>query len=175
MSKSFGAVQAASMLLIGIFIGQKFSPSLLLCFALFIISMAGGIFFYLRGRKYKLDQPPKKISRLLFCLSLLAFGMGRTAIVPHGRPAGSIENFIQKEQVTFTGSVIAPPTVTASRTTLRIEVEHNQDSEESPDYGKLLLVFYYRPDAGFRYGDRLRISGTVTLPPDTGSIFSYRT
>lgn len=175
MSKSIGAVQAASMLLIGIFIGQKVSPSLLLCFALFIISMAGWIFFYLRGRKYKLDQPPKKISRLLFCLSLLAFGMGRTAIVPRERPAGSIENFTQKEQVTFTGTVIAPPTVTASRTTLRVKVDRGQDPEEGPTAGKLLLVFYYQPKTLFQYGDRLQISGKVVLPPDTGTGFSYRT
>ena len=174
MSRGIGAVQAAAMLLIGIFIGQKYSPSLLPCFALFSLSMAGGIFFFLRGRKYTLDQPPKKLSRLLFCISLLVFGMGRTAIVSHERPAGAIENYIHEENVNFTGTVITPPKVTASRTTLRIEVDRKQDAEESPNYGKLLLVFFRQPAVEFHYGDRLRISGTVTLPPDTGS-FSYRT
>ncbi len=175
MSRSIGAVQAAAMLLIGIFIGHNYSPSLLLCLTLFCFSMAGGIFFFLRGRKYTLDQPPKKLSRFFFCLALIAFGMGRTAIVSRERPAGSIENFIQKENVSFTGTVIAPPLVTSSRTTLRIEVESEQDSEDSPNYGKLLLVFYYQPADEFHYGDRLRISGTVNLPPDTGTGFSYRT
>ena len=175
MSKGIGAVQAAAMLLAGIFIGSKFKPSLLLCFALFCISTAGGIFFFRKGRKYTLDQPPKKISRVLFCISLLALGMGRTAIVSHERPAGSIENFVQKGTVNFNGIVIAPPTVTSSRTTVRIEAESRQDSDESPNCGKLLLVFYSRPAAEFHYGDRLRIRGTVTLPPDTGSSFSYRT
>ena len=175
MSKGIGAVQAASMLLIGIFIGQKFKPSLLLCLILFSISMAGGIFFFMRGRKYKLDQPPKKISRLLFCISLLAFGMVRTAIVSREHPAGSIENFTQEERVTFNGTVIAPPTVTASSTTLRVKVDRGQDPEEGPTAGKLLLVFYYQPKTLFQYGDRLQISGKVILPPDTGTGFSYRT
>ena len=175
MNKGIGAVQAASMLLIGIFIGQKFKPSLLLCLILFSISMAGGIFFFMQGRKYKLDQPPKKRSRLLFCISLLAFGMVRTAIVSREHPAGSIENFTQEERVTFNGTVIAPPTVTASRTTLRVKVDRGQDPEEGPTAGKLLLVFYYQPKTLFQYGDRLQISGKVVLPPDTGTGFSYRT
>ena len=67
MSRGIGAVQAASVLLAGIFIGLKFHPPLLLCCLLFAAGVAGGIFFYRRGKDYDLDQPPKKLFRLFVC------------------------------------------------------------------------------------------------------------
>ena len=175
MGRGIGAVQAAVMLLAGIIAGQKLSPALPLCLILFGISLAGGIFFYLRGRPYTLDLPQKKISRVLICIALFAAGMGRTAIYSRERPAGSVENFAgTEEQVTFTGTVIAPPAVTASRTSLRVELESSQESADSPESGKVLLVFYSAAKEEFHYGNRVRVSGKVVLPPDSGSGFSYR-
>ncbi len=45
---------------------------------------------------------------------------------------------------------------------------------DMPVSGKLLLVFYRVRENEFHYGDIIRISGSVILPPETGSNFSYR-
>ncbi len=174
MGKSIGAVQAAVMLLTGIFIGQKYHPSLLLTLILLGCGLAGGYFFYLKGRQYKLDQLPKRLSRVFFCITLLAAGMVRTGTVSRDRPAGAIENFAGQGPVVFTGHIIGPPVITSSRTTLRVEADPDQMMADMPSAGKLLLVFYRVRADEFHYGDILRISGNVVLPPDTGSNFSYR-
>ncbi len=162
------------MLLAGIFIGQQYHPSPLLSLALLICGLAGGYFCYLKGRKYELDQLPKRIARVFFCIAILAAGMGRTALVRQDRPAGAVENFAGREPVVFTGHVIAPPVTTSSRTMLRVEADKDQLMPGMPDSGKLLLVFFRRPDIEYHYGDILRISGSIVLPPGTGSSFSYR-
>ena len=174
MDRSVGAVQAAAMLLTGILAGRKLHAPLLPCAILFCLSLAGALYFRQRGRKYKLDQPPKKISRLLFCAALVLLGIGRSSVIPAERPAGSIENFTDRDSVSFTGSIIAPPVTSSSRTTLRVRVDDDLQAADQPDSGKLLLVFFRRTDREFHYGDRLQISGTVILPPDSGSGFSYR-
>ena len=56
MSRGIGAVQAASVLLAGIFIGLKLHPPLLFCCLLFAAGVAGGIFFYRRGKDYVLHR-----------------------------------------------------------------------------------------------------------------------
>ena len=175
MAKGIGAVQAAAMLLFGVLAGQQFSPSLSLCLGLLGLSLAGGIFFYLRGRKYTLDQPPKKAARIFFCAALFAAGMCRCALNSGERPAGAVENYTDRERVVFTGTVIAPPVTTPSRTTIRVEADSVQEQPDSPDHGKVLLVFYSPQQEEYRYGDRLRVSGKAVLPPDTGGSFSYRT
>ncbi len=175
MDGGVGAVQASVMLLTGILIGQKVRVPFLICLILFLLCLGGAVLFFQKGRKYKLDQPPKKISRLLFCAALFLLGMGRSSIAPRERPAGSVENFTGRDKVCFTGYIIAPPVVTPSRTSLRIQVGEDQQTADQPDSGRLLLVFYHKIDQEFQYGERLKISGTVVLPPDTVSGFSYRT
>ncbi len=174
MGKGIGAVQAAVMLLAGIFIGQRFHLPILLIVVFFAFGLAGGYFFYLKGRLYKLDQLPKRIARVFFCIAILSLGMARSAIVSRERPAGAIEKFAGQDPVVFTGHVIRPPVVTSSRTTLRVAVDPDQLMPGMPDSGKLLLVFYRVKRHEFHYGDILRISGSVVLPPETGSNFSYR-
>lgn len=169
-----GAVQAAVMLLAGIFIGLKVHPSLWFCMALFAASLAGGVFFYQRGKDYVLDQLPKRISRGFFCIVLFTVGMGRTAFLNDSHPSGSIDNYSGQKVSHLTGHIISPPLVSNSRTTLRVQIEKEQESEDLPNEGRILLVFYHDPKIDFHYGDRLSFSGTVTLPPDSGSGFSYR-
>ena len=93
MRRNIGAVEAASMLLAGIFIGSKFHVSLLLCCLLFGAGLAGGIFFYLRGKEFVLDQLPVKLSRLFFCLAIFSVGMGRTALSFTEQPADRAKRF----------------------------------------------------------------------------------
>ena len=59
-------VQAAVMLLAGIFLSQQLHPSLFLCLAIFCPCLGGGLFFYRRGKAFVLDQPPKRISVSFF-------------------------------------------------------------------------------------------------------------
>ena len=174
MSKGIGAVQAASMLLAGIFIELKFHPPLLLCCLLFAVGLAGGIFFYRRGKDYVLDQPPKRLSRLFICLALFAAGMGRTAFQSSARSDGAVENFAGQRFEGLTGYITAPPVTTSSRTTLRVQLDEVQADPGFPKEGKLLLVFFGNPQTEFRYGDRVAFSGTLALPADTGGGFSYR-
>ena len=173
MGQRVGPVQAAVMLLSGILIGQRFCLPFPVCIIVMIICLGGSYIFYLRGRQYELDQPPKKISRALLCLALFAAGMGRTAMMAGDRRTDAVENFTDRDSVTIIGHVIAPPVETASRTTLRIAVDENEDMEDQPGSGKLILVFFRKPDK-FHYGDRLYISGKVLLPPDSSGVFSYR-
>ncbi len=102
MGKSIGAVQAAVMLLTGIFLGQKYHPSAAVAFLILASGLAGAYFCFLKGRQYKLDQLPKKLSRLFFCFALLAAGMVRTVMVSRERPSGAIENFADRAPVVFT-------------------------------------------------------------------------
>lgn len=163
------------MLLIGIFIGLKLRVSLLLCCLLFGAGLVGGIFFYLRGKNFILDQLPVRLSRASFCLAILALGMGRTAFLHSPRPDGAVENFIGQRLEGVKGHIIALPVRNGSRLTLRVELEKEQDDPAYPNDGKLLLVFYYDPKIEFNYGDRISFTGILALPPDNGSGFSYRT
>ena len=174
MSRGIGAVQAASVLLAGIFIGLKFHPPLLLCCLLLAAGTAGGIFFYRRGKDYVLDQMPKRLCRLFICLALFAAGMCRTAFRSPDHPDGAAERFVGQRFDGLTGYVIAPPVMTASRTTLRVKLDEVQPDPNFPNDGKLLLVFFRAPQTEFRYGDRITFSGTLLLPTDTGGGFSYR-
>ncbi len=174
MGKGIGAVQAAVMLLAGIFVGQQYHPPALLIFILLASGLAGGCYFYLKGRPFKLDQLPKRFSRTFFCIALLALGMARTEVTGRERPPGSIEKFAGRDPVVFTGHIISPPVTTSSRTTLRVAVDPDPMMPDMPDRGKVLLVFYRARENEFHYGDILRIRGSVILPPDTGSNFSYR-
>ena len=124
------AIRTAVMLLAGIFLGEQFHPSLFLCLILFCPCLAGGIFFYRRGKAYVLDQPPKRISRVLLSAAIIVLGMGRTALSGRERPEGMIEQFAGGEPVTFVGSVTAPPVISSSRTTLRVQVEKDQPEEK---------------------------------------------
>lgn len=162
------------MLLAGIFIGLKFHPPFLLCCLLFAAGLAGGILFYLRGKDYVLDQPPKRLSRLFICLALFAAGMGRTAFQNPARPDGAVERFAGQRIDGLTGYITAPPVMTASRTTLRVQLDKIQADPCFPNEGKLLLVFFQDPQTDFHYGDRVSFSGTISLPADTGGGFSYR-
>ncbi len=174
MGKGIGAVQTASLLLAGIFAGLKFHPSLWLCCLLFAAGLAGGIFFYLRGKDYVLDQLPKRISRVFFCLAIFAAGMARTGFQNPVPPEGAVERFAGQRFEGLTGYIAAPPVTTASRTTLRVQLDEVQPETGFPNWGKLLLVFFRKPQINFRYGDRISFSGTLALPPNTGGGFSYR-
>ena len=167
-------IRASVLLIAGILAGTQFHPSLFLSLAGFAAGILGGIFFYLRGKGYVLDQLPKRISRVFFCLAILFAGMVRTSIISDVRPAGSVENFTGDYVNGLSGYVIAPPVTTTSRTSLRVQLERTQNSEILPNNGKVLLVFYSDPGTDFQYGDRLSISGQILLPPDSGSGFSYR-
>ncbi len=103
MSRGIGAVQAASVLLAGIFIGLKFHPPLLLCCLLFAAGLAGGIFFYRRGKGFELDQPPKKLFRLCVCLAVFAAGMGRTAFQGSAPSERAAERFVGQRFEGLTG------------------------------------------------------------------------
>lgn len=174
MTQTIGAVQAASMLLAGLFTGLKFHLPFLPVCALFCTGLAGGIFFYLRGKDYVLDQRPKRLSRLFVCLAIFSLGMART-LIPSGENAVTdIKNLAGSRLEGLTGHLIAPPVITRSRTTLRIELDNEQPGIDFPASGKLLLVFYRELDGKFQYGDRLSFSGTVVLPPDSSTGFSYR-
>lgn len=174
MRRNIGAVEAASMLLAGIFVGSKFHISLLLCCLLFGAGLTGGLFFYLRGKEYVLDQIPVKLSRLFFCLAIFSVGMGRSALSFTDSPAGAAENFSGQYLQGLNGFITTPPVTTASRTTLRVQLEKEQPVSGYPDEGKLLLVFFQDPKLDFHYGDRLSIDGKLVLPPDTGGGFSFR-
>ena len=162
------------MLLMGIFVGLKFHPSLTICAVIFAAGLTGGIFFYLRGKGYILDQLPKRLSRLFFCIVIFAVGMIRVSLLPSDRPAKAIENFAGQRVNGLIGFIIAPPVTTTSRTYLRVQLENKQFDGTLPNEGKVLLIFYDDPKTEYHYGDRLTVSGKIILPPDSGSGFSYR-
>ena len=174
MEKKIGAVQAAVMLLAGIFIGLKFHPSLPVCIVLFAAGLAGGIFFYQRGKEFILDQREKKFSRAFFCIAIFAAGLIRVSFSSTERSPSAIEHFAGQRVDGMTGYIISPPVKTPSRTSLRVQLDKSQPNGELPNDGRILLVFYDEPGADFQYGDRLSINGKIILPPDAGSGFSYR-
>lgn len=163
------------MLLAGIFAGLQFHPSGWFCAVLFTAGLAGGIFFYLKGKDFDLDQIPKRVSRVFFSLALLAAGMGRVLLVNNIVNPGSIENFLDQRVSGLTGHIVSPPVISNSRTTLRIQIDKEQPGKDLPNEGRLLLVFYNTTDLDFHYGDRISIDGTVTRPPGSEQGFSYRT
>ena len=175
MSNGIGAVQAAVMLLAGIFTGLQFHPSLWFCAVLFAAGLAGGIIFFRKGKDFVLDQLPKRVSRAFFCFAIFAAGMGRTAFMDNARPIGAVENFTGQKVSGLSGYIMSPPVISNARTTLRVQIDKNQRSDSLPNEGRVLLVFYRDPGIVFHYGDRLLFDGTVIQPPDTGSGFSYRT
>ena len=174
MEKKIGAVQAAAMLLAGIFIGLKIHPSLPVCIVLFAAGLAGGIFFYQRGKVFVLDQQEKKLSRAFFCIAIFAAGLTRVSFFSTERSPSAIENFAEKLVDGMTGYIIAPPVTTPSRTSLRVQLDKTQPNENLPGEGRILLIFYDDPKLDFQYGDRLSINGKIVLPPDAGNGFSYR-
>ena len=174
MGKRIGAVQAAAMLLSGIFIGLKLHPSLQVCLAVFAAGLAGGIYFYQRGKEYVLDQLPKKLFRVFFYAAILAAGMVRAALISSDRPAKTIDNYAESRVDGLIGYIIAPPVVTPSRTSLRVQLDSKQMNAALPNHGRVLLIFYSDPKMEFHYGERLSITGKIILPPDSGAGFSYR-
>lgn len=174
MEKKIGAVQASAMLLAEIFIGLKFHPSLPVCIGLFAAGLAGGIFFYQRGKEFVLDQREKKLSRVFFYIAILAAGLIRVSFSSTEHSPAAIEKFAGQRVDGLTGYIIAPPVTTPSRTSLRVQLDKTQLHEKLPNDGRILLIFYDDPGLDYQYGNRLSINGKIVLPPDAGNGFSYR-
>ena len=175
MDHSIGPVQAALMLLAGIFTGLNLHLSPWIAAALFAAGLAGGVFFYRQGKDFVLDQLPKKLARIFFSLALFAAGMGRASFTGHHASPGSVDHFIGQRISGIIGYITSPPVVSNARTTLRVRLDSRQEAGSVPNEGKLLLIFYHDPGIEFHYGDRLSISGEVKAPPDSVGNFSYRT
>ena len=168
-------VQTALMLLAGILIGLHYHPSLWLSMALLAIGLSGGIFFARRGMVFELDQLPKKLARGFICLAVFGLGMLRASISTDKISPGDVENYANRRVENLTGYLIAPPVVSNSRTSFQIQLDSVQQNQNNPDEGRLLLVYFDKFNAEeFHYGDRLSVNGTIILPPDARSGFSYR-
>ena len=103
-------------------------------------------------------------------LAAAALGALRLSLSPlHASP---LRPYLDGPPATLTGVVAAAPEVRATRSELVLRVESLAVGEERSPLQDAVLVRIPR-ETGYRYGDRLRVSGRLATPPETGD-FSYR-
>ncbi len=165
----FGVLDLSGSLLAGLVLGTFIAPPPLLCAALcFAFACLAAVCFH-RSRGFSLNRRERRLFRLFLCLAVLCAGVTRVRLSGTRTPAANALERRVGEFVSFEGFVCAPPMRTASRTSLRVRIDDGQTAG-----GKVLLAFYADPGMTFEYGDRLAVSGTLTLPADPGSGFSFR-
>ncbi len=155
-------------LLAGLILGWHAAPPPLVCAILcFVFACLAAVFLH-RSRGFSLNQPERRLFKIFLCLAVLCLGAVRVGIPSVIETPANDASRLTGESVSFSGYVSAPPTRTASRTSVRVLLDEGQAVS-----GKVLLVFYSDPGIEFEYGDRVSASGTLKQPSDSGSGFSY--
>ena len=165
----FGVLTLCGSLLTGLILGGFIAPPPLLCAALCFACACLAAVCYQRSRGFSLNRRELRLFRIFLCLAVLCAGVTRIRLSETRTPAANAVERRVGEFVSFEGCVSAPPARTASRTSLRVRIDDGQTVR-----GKVLLAFYADPGMTFEYGDRLAVSGTLKLPTDPGSGFSFR-
>lgn len=165
----FGVLDLSGSLLAGLILGGLIAPPPLLCAVLCVAFACLAAVCFHRSRGFSLNRRELRLFHLFLCLAVLCAGVTRVRLSETRVPVGNAVERQIGEFVSFEGYVCAPPSRTTSRTSLRVRIDDGQTVS-----GKVLLAFYSDPGMTFEYGDRLAVSGTLTLPADPGSGFSFR-
>ncbi len=155
-------------LLAGLILAWHTAPPPLICAVLCLVFACLAAVFLHRSRGFSLNQPERRLFKIFLCLAVLCLGAVRVGIPSVIETPANDASRLTGESVSFSGYVSAPPTRTASRTSVRVLLDEDQAVS-----GKVLLVFYSDPGMEFEYGDRVSASGTLKQPSDSGSGFSY--
>lgn len=106
------------------------------------------------------------------CILLCALGAGRYAQVDAPLPSSHIAHFADTGYVTLTGIIVQDADIRDTHTNLRIAVDTLSTNRTTVQVRGMVLaqasIF-----GSYRYGDRVRVSGTLLTPPEFDD-FSYR-
>lgn len=135
------------------------------------------ILFFLFRRKsaqYILEQPSKKAARIALLLVLFCMAASRTTFQYSDlkNPFTGFAEINLDEKISVTGIVIRPPEVKTNRTYLRVQADSIHQESEIPIKGTILAILYQADDE-ISYGDRVRLSGKITLI-GTDNLSSYQ-
>ncbi len=147
---------------VGLFLARSFYPvswemifpSGIVFLMVFFLSL-----FYWRQRFSSVFM---MVALLPFFLFLAVFNYQGTA----ARYKGNLVEFAG-ERLTLKGSIVAEPVVYSERTVYLLAAESiSLDGRDYPAAGRVRLLAGYAPDQGesFLYGDRVKVTGRLTLP-----------
>ena len=108
----------------------------------------------------------------LACLCCFALGAARFSLSQRLLPADHIAHRVGTGELTLVGVVDAPPDPRDTHINLRFSAEHVTLPNATESASGRVLVQAPR-EQSFRYGDRLRITGPLLVPPEYED-FSYR-
>lgn len=108
----------------------------------------------------------------LVCLCCFALGAARFSLSQRPLPSDHIAHHIGAGELTLVGVVDAPPDPRDTHINLRFSAEHVLLPDTTESASGRVLVQAPR-EQSFRYGDRLRITGPLLVPPEYED-FSYR-
>jgi competence protein ComEC len=128
-----------------------------------------GIFLILISWRYE------KLMVLGFCILFLVLGIWQYQKALIKIVNSPIKNFIG-EEITILGLIDKEPDITEKITQLEVKIEkikkiNNPEENSSSELGKVLVTIRKYPE--YKYGDRLKISGTLKNP-DVLDNFNYR-
>lgn len=108
----------------------------------------------------------------MICVALFALGAARFVWAAHPLPDNHIAHYADTGHVTLTGVITRSPDVRDNHVNLYVEGETiTQEGSTRPVRG---LAVVQAPRYGnYTYGDRVRVSGQATTPPEFDD-FSYR-
>lgn len=108
----------------------------------------------------------------LACLCFFALGAARFSLSHRPLPEDHVTFHIGRGEIALLGTVDAPPDPRDTHINLRVSTEQIELLDTSKAVSGRVLVQAPR-DQPFRYGDRLRITGPLLVPPEYDD-FSYR-
>ncbi len=154
---------APAGILAGIWTAQKLSVPIILwpcAAALFLVLF---LIFRKKAARFQLEQPVKKVARVLLVLLFFFSGGTWTALI-HGASstAATMESAPLPDKISLTGVIQQPPEIRTTRTSFEIRPDIPANEESLPFSGNVIAI-RYDTDGGFRYGDRVRLTGKPTL------------
>jgi competence protein ComEC len=161
--------------IIGITLAHTVSLPIWVWACLCVIALLTALLHRLGCFRQLLSQIRSPISISFFLLALSLGALRYQNFLPDLSDPTFIASYADREeQVTLEGVLVAPPDVRDQYSLLRLQSEGIRSevaAQVKPVHG-LALVRVYDPGE-WRYGDRLRISGVLSVPPE-GESFSYR-
>ncbi|MHC1773046.1 MAG: ComEC/Rec2 family competence protein [Flexilinea sp.] len=130
------------------------------------------IFLLKKSFLYVLEQPSKKYARIMILLTVFCAAATRTAFQYQVNKPLQNTAANSPEIVTITGIIDRPPEVRTNRTYLQITPENDPENAEISIPGKIQVVCYWA-DESYDYGDRIMITGKLSVLENSGETSYY--
>ena len=158
------------ILLGNFFVGAKYFWCLIIFLTFFVLALA----FY-----FILQQKPGEIALIFFFLAFLSLGIARNLRARH-IPPNEISRYIPfqtTKRSRLDGVVVSIPNKSLERTDFVLSCERlTTDDREIEVTGKTQVFLYTSEPPEINYGDRVSLSGRLSLPLASGNpgLFDYR-